>query len=439
MHRDRAALWLTRRLALVGLVVGLTAAAAPASWAAKGARPDPTFGSGRGWVTTSIPGGSSVAYGATVIAGGKIVIVGQWITNSGNGQVIVVRYLRNGRLDRTFGSGGIFRSALPTADGPFTGLAVAPERSTGRLLVTGGYGLGSILVLRLTPNGRLDRSFGPKRTGLATTPVGGIGESLVIQRNGGILVGSSNENQNGRPMVVARYTRNGVLDRRFGSGGLAQALFWNPDLTSSAGVQGLALAPDGGILASGHLDYIGGDGHGTAGVFRLSAGGRPLSSFGSGGHVEIGFKNTSGGGNAQWFPCAMTVDSRGRTTVTGDGSTGPGAALLSARLTSSGRLDPSFGTAGRSVVPGLLNSSDTTCGAAPAAAGGLTVGVGHTLAALQSNGAANTRFAPGGILTITKPAHVGINALARSGSYSFVAAGFAGDNLYVARYLLPTR
>lgn len=41
--------------------------------------------------------------------------------------------------------------------------------------------------------------------------------------------------------------------------------------------------------------------------------------------------NTAGG-FAQWFPCAMTVDSRGRITVTGDGSTAAGAAILSARL-----------------------------------------------------------------------------------------------------------
>ncbi len=439
MHRNNPCPWLTRRLVRVGLVVGLTAAALPASSAAKGVRLDPTFGNGRGWVTTSLPGGSSVAYAATVIAGGKTVIVGQWIPPSGNGQVLVVRYLRNGRVDRSFGSGGIFRTSLPTADGPFIGLAVAQERSTGRMLVAGGYGLGSILVLRLTPNGRLDRSFGPKRTGLATAPVGGTGESLVIQRNGGILVGSSNENQNGRPMVVVRFTRNGAIDRRFGSRGVAQALFWNPNLTSSAGASSLASTPDGGVIASGHLDYIGGDGHGTAGVFRLSASGRPVRGFGSGGHVEIGFKNTSGGGNAQWFPCAMTADSRGRTTVTGDGSTGPGAALLSARLTLSGRLDPSFGKAGRSVVQGLLDSGDTTCGAARTAAGGLTVGVGHTLAALVSNGAADSRFARGGIIRITKPAQVGINALARSGSCSVVVAGSAGNDLYVARYLLPTR
>ncbi len=438
MLRSSRRLLLTRRLAFVVLAAGLTAAAAPASWAAKGARPDPTFGHGRGWVSTRLAGGSANAYGAVVIGGGKIVIVGQWVPPSGNGQVLVARYLRNGRLDRSFGSGGVFRTSLPTADGPFSGLAIAQERSTGRLLVAGGYGLGSILVLRLTPGGRLDRSFGAKRTGITTTPVGGVGESLVIQRNGGILVGSSNENQNGRPMVVARYTRAGVLDRRFGSGGLAQALFWNPNLTSSAGVQGLASAPDGGVIASGHLDYIGGDGHGTAGVFRLSAGGRPVAGFGHGGHVEIGFKNTSGG-NAQWFPCAMSVDSRGRATVTGDGSTGPGSALLSARLALSGRLDSSFGRAGRSVVPGLLNSSDTLCGAAPTVTGGLTVGVGHTLAALRSNGSANTRFARGGVLTVRKPAHTGINALVASGSCSFVVAGFTGNDLYLARYLQPDR
>jgi uncharacterized delta-60 repeat protein len=428
------------RFVLVGLAIGLTGGAVPASSEARGARPDPTFGSGRGWVTTRIPGASSIAYSAAVIQGGKIVIAGQASTPAGDGQILVVRYRRDGRLDRSFGSGGIFKTALPAADGPFVGLSVVQERSTGRLLIAGGYGQGSMLVLRLTPDGRLDRTFGRNRTGLATTPAGGIAQSIAVQRNGGILLGGSNANQNGRPMVVVRFTRGGVLDRRFGRGGLAQALFWNPDLAASAGVSGLASAPDGGVVASGHLDYIGSDGHGSAGVFRLSPNGQPVPGFGSGGHVEVPFMKR-GGGFAQWFPCAMTVDSRGRTIVTGDGSTGAGAALLSARLTRRGVLDRSYGKSlnGRVVTPGLRSDSDTTCGATSSAAEGLTVGVGSTLAQLGPDGTPNGRFARGGLIRIAKPPHVNINAVARSGSDRVVLAGFAGDAVYVARYLPPTR
>jgi uncharacterized delta-60 repeat protein len=427
-----------RRSVLVTLALGLVTAAAPALSQARGARPDPTFGSGRGWVTTRLPGTGSIAYGAVVTQGGKIVIAGQATTSTGDGQIVVVRYQRDGRLDRSFGSRGVFKTALPAADGPFIATSIVPERSTGRLLVAGGYGQGAMLLMRLTPSGRLDRAFGRNRSGLAITPAGGIAQSLVIQRNGGILLGGSNANQNGRPMVVARFTRAGVLDRRFGQGGLAQALFWNPDLAASAGVSGLANAPDGGVIASGHLDYIGSDGHGSAGVFRLAANGRPVRAFGGAGHVEIPFIKP-GGGFEQWFPCAMTVDSRGRTIVTGDGSAGAAAALLSARVTARGILDRTYGSSGRAITRGLHSDSDTTCGATTTSAGDLTVGVGSTVAQLLPSGKPSLRFARGGVIRITKPPQVSINAVARFGSDRVLLAGFAGDAVYVARYLLPTR
>ncbi len=429
-----------RRSVLVCLVVGLMAGVIPSASEAARVRLDPTFGGGRGWVTTRIPAVAPVAYGAVVLRGGKVVVAGQATTAAGDGQILVARYRRNGRLDRAFGSRGIFRTALPPADGPFIATSLARQGSTGKVLVAGGYGQGSMLVLRLTRSGRLDRTFGGGRTGLAQTPAGGIAESLAVQRSGGILLGGSNANINGRPMVVARFTRNGGLDRRFGRAGLAAALFWNPDLAASAGITGLATTPDGGVIAAGHLDYIGSDGHGSAGFFRLSSSGRPVQGFGDGGHTEVAFTRPAGG-FAQWFPCAMTVDSRGRTTVTGDGSTGVGAAILTARLTWRGALDPSFGTAqgGRVVTRGASSSNDTTCGAAAGPAGGLTVGVGSVLAQLRPNGAQNRRFARGGLINITRPRKVTINAVERTDSRRLVLAGTAGNSLYVARYRLPGR
>jgi uncharacterized delta-60 repeat protein len=427
------------RCLLVGLAVCLTAGITSARSEARGASRDPTFGQGRGWATKRIPGATAIAYGAAVVAGGRIVVAGQAITPAGNGQVLVVRSLPDGRLDSSFGSGGIFQTALPKARGPFIATSLAPENATGKLLVAGGYGQGSMLLLRLTSRGRLDRTFGRNRTGVAITSTGGIAQSVAVQRDGGILVGGSNANRNGRPMVVARFTRNGMLDGRFGRAGLAQTVFWNPDLAASAGVSGLATTSDGGVIASGHLDYIGSDGHGSAGVFRLSATGRVVHGFGTAGHVEVAFRNATGG-FAQWFPCAMTVRSGGRIVVTGDGSTGPGAAVLSARLTARGVLDPSYGNGGRAVTRGLRGGdSDTTCGAASSAAGTLTVGVGSTLAQLRPDGTPNGLFAPGGLLRIVQPRGVTINAVAPSGSQRLVVAGSAGNALYVARYRLPQR
>jgi len=431
-------------IAIVALAVGLVAAAAAASSGSRRARPDPTFGAGQGWVTTRIPGASSVAYGAAVIEHGRIVVAGQATSRIGGSQIVAVRYLRDGRLDTSFGSNGVFETALPQADGPFIANAVAVERSTGRLLIAGGYGQGSMLVLRLTPGGQLDPTFGQNQSGFVTVPIGGVAQSIAIERSGEIVVGGSNGNRQGRPMVVARLTRNGALDHRFGQRGLAQVLFWNAKSASSAGVSGLATAPHGGVIASGHLDYIGGNGphstpgHGSAGVFRLSPKGRLMRSFGSAGHVEIAFRTA--GTFAQWFPCAMTVDSRNRITVTGDGSTRAlHAVLLSARLSRAGKLDRSYGRAGngRAVTPGLRSGEDTTCGATTSAAGSVTVGVGSTLARLLPDGTANGSFARGGVIRIAKPRNVGVNAVARSGSRRIVIAGSAGDAVYVARYRRP--
>jgi uncharacterized delta-60 repeat protein len=415
-------------VAAAGLAVAVGAATADAR-----ARLDPTFGAGRGYVTTAVPGGTSLVYGVAAVPGGGIVTAGQVSGRNGNGQIVVARYRSNGSLDRSFASNGLYVTRLPRARGPFLATSIARQPSTGKLIVAGGYGPGSMLALRLTANGRLDRSFGGRRTGMTIIPAGGIAQSLLVQRNGAILLGGSNANANGRPMVVARLTANGSVDRRFGRQGRASVLFWNADLAASAGVVGMAVTRNGTIVGAGHLDYIGSDGHGSAGVFALDPDGSPASRYGTNGSTEVAFTRSSGA-FAQWFPCALSLDSQGRVTVTGNGSVTTAGAVLSARLTAAGGLDPTFGGAGdgRSVLPGVPGDNDTTCGAT-AAQGNLTVGVGPVLAQLSSTGTPNASFAPGGLLRITTPTRTTVNAVAGSGR-NIVAAGSAGRALYVARY-----
>ena len=180
-----------RRSGLVGLAAALVAIAAPASSQARDAEPDPGFGGGAGWVTTSIPGLDALAYDATVLRNGKVAVAGQASGPSGDGQIVVARYRRDGRLDPSFGSNGIFKSALPVSDAPFIATSVVQERTTRKLVVGGGYGQGSMLALRLTAGGRLDKTFG-KGTGVVSVPVGGIAESLAIQDDNRILLGGSN-------------------------------------------------------------------------------------------------------------------------------------------------------------------------------------------------------------------------------------------------------
>jgi uncharacterized delta-60 repeat protein len=423
------------------LAVGVAAAMAGERSRSRGPRLDRMFGRGGGFVTTRIPGWFALAYAAVVARDGDIVVAGQASPPSGNGRVVVVRYLPDGQPDPSFASHGLFESAFPSASGPYIATAIAQDRGTGKLVIAGGYGQGSMLVMRLTADGRLDPTFGAHRSGFATVAVGGIANSLAIQPNGGILLGGSNANRNGRPFVVARFTRNGVLDRAFGRTGIAQALFWNPSAASSAGVNSLAMAPGGGIIASGHIDYIGGTGpgragYGTAGIFRLTKRGLPFRAFGAAGHTQIKFPGSAGMPQS-WYPCAMTVDQRGRITVTGGGGT-RSSALLTARLTPGGALDRSYGSArnGRAVIAGVGGNAITTCGDASTRTGEITVAVQATLAQVLPGGVPNVRFAPRGVFTISKPPDVFVNSLVRVRRHILVA-GSAGNKIYVGRYLLP--
>jgi hypothetical protein len=238
-------------------------------------------------------------------------------------------------------------------------------------------------------------------------------------------------------MVVTRLTSRGAVDRAFGTNGTTEVLFWDANKAASAGVASLALTAGGNIVGAGHLDYIGGDGHGSAGVFQLSSSGHLVPGYGTNGSVEVAFTNPDGS-FAQWFPCAMTLNPSGRATVTGDGSTAAGNAILATRLTAAGAPDPSFGPAGdgRVVLQGASGGEDTTCGAAYSG-GVFTLGAGSTFAQILTDGTPNGSFAPGGIDNIGAPANIGINAVALPGNDRAVLAGFAGGDLYVSRYVLP--
>jgi uncharacterized delta-60 repeat protein len=435
-HRARRRPWIAAGTTV--LVVLLAAGMA----AARGVGPDPGFGRGHGWVTLRLPGKVLFANAVALLPRGKLVIAGQVTPNhptpTGNAQVFVARYQANGRLDRAFGRDGVFVTQLPNSQGPFNATALAADPS-GRVLVAGGYGQGSMLLMRLTATGRLDRAFGPKRSGYVTLSVGNIASSMVLTRGGTITLGGSNANVLGRPMVVARFTRRGFRDRRFGRAGVVQLVFWNPTLASSSNVGSLAATPDGGVIGSGHVDYIGGRqgqaGYGEAGIFRLSASGRLVRTFGTRGHVLVGFQDARGKFKS-WFPCAMTVAPRGTVTVTGDGSDLPQGQILSVRLTPTGRLDRSFGKDGRSVVPGPGSGDLTTCGGVTDSAGRFTVGVGATVAQLLADGLPNPGFSPRGRFRITSPRGVTVQALAAAGVGRLVVAGYAGPAAYLARYAI---
>src|SRR3954466_10913698 len=144
------------------LIAGLAAAAAGGAPAAAGA--------------------SVGTFGMAVQRDGKIVVAGRagLAPEGGKEFGAVVRYLSNGRLDRSFGGGdGV---VLDRSLEPFTAVAVQRD---GRIVLTAPIGE----VVRLLPDGRFDGNFGTRGKRGAGASSAYYPTSVAVAPDGGIFVG----------------------------------------------------------------------------------------------------------------------------------------------------------------------------------------------------------------------------------------------------------
>ena len=91
---------------------------------------------------------------------GRILVVGQAVDlSTGNYNVLVARFLTNGTLDTSFGSGGMVRT--PVSNAFIHGVAI---QKNGQFVVGGHFALSgadyALTLLRYDSNGSLDTSFG---------------------------------------------------------------------------------------------------------------------------------------------------------------------------------------------------------------------------------------------------------------------------------------
>ena len=232
---------------------------------------DPSFGTG-GRVQTSL-GGFNETIGVAVQPDGKIVQAG-----TTDRQFAVVRYAADGRLDTSFGNGGAVLTRI-SGNEFASGLALQPD---GRIVVAGyTYAEGSstdIVVLRYTPGGLLDPTFG--LGGIARTDFGQNERpgALAVDRDGRILVaGTSWTGSAEDAFILARYSPAGVPDLSFGTGGR---------VTTQVGVRHnvntLNLQPDGRVIVGGS---VASPSVHQATVLRFTATGSLDTSFGTNGVV----------------------------------------------------------------------------------------------------------------------------------------------------------
>lgn len=196
-------------------------------------------------------------------------------------EAVVLRYLGDGRLDPSFGIGGVARAGRGGAQ------ALAIDRSD-RVVIVGGTSLGPFenpwRVARLTESGQIDPSFGGGDGEVSAQLYSeyNVAEDVTIDRDGRIVFAACGENAETPPVfAVGRLRADGSLDESFGAGGVVKVGFG--DLVPCA--HAVALDYRGRIFVagndSGHLVAV-----------RLFRSGIPDHSFGDRGELALRFPNS---------------------------------------------------------------------------------------------------------------------------------------------------
>jgi uncharacterized delta-60 repeat protein len=336
----KRAVALSLSAALALLVVGATVA-----FAAGRARLDPSFGTD-GIVRTAV---AAEAGGATGLEQGGARVAhdarGRLVVVTGVGDRMVVgRYLPSGRLDPSFGEAGL--ASIFWADAQASAVAI---QSDGKILVGGATGLEhpSGVLARLDPDGDLDETFRGPNSPPGKASVGRGEDVLTIAMQGQrILVGGENG-------YIARLRPDGSRDTSF-AGGHGYRVLVPPipagakRVVRDAGVTSILASKGGEIFAAGYFN-------GSFFLARLTAAGRLDGSFADGGIVRTNAAARKG--------CACSVgqglarDAKGRLLVSGfvTSSSRPAfrpnvavkpVAVALARYLPSGQLDRSFGQGG---------------------------------------------------------------------------------------------
>jgi uncharacterized delta-60 repeat protein len=212
---------------------------------------DPGFGSG-GVVMTDFAGGIDEVQGLTIQPDGKLVTAGVAATAAGD-DFALARYLPDGSLDASFGTGGkVTTDFTGNLDTAFV-VTVQPD---GRLVAAGEAGTVAAPdfgLARYQPDGTLDASFGTG--GKVTTDFAGGDDkvfALAVRPRGKLVAAGRAFTGASEDYALARYERNGALDRSFGRRGTVTTDF-NGDFDQALD---LAVQADGKLVAAGQVGSV---------------------------------------------------------------------------------------------------------------------------------------------------------------------------------------
>jgi uncharacterized delta-60 repeat protein len=295
----------------------------------------------------------------TAVAGDKIVVATYLPATGG---LVLGRYTANGRVDTTFGYGGVATADLPDTNDIPVDLAVDPSGRVLVLLKSQFPVLGNAFsVVRFSTNGLYEPAFSITE-GDPLNPVEPV--AIRMLPDGRFIVGAGM----GKHFAVFRYTAAGVRDTTFAGSGCQIA----QNLGQMAAV---AADADGRVIVAGTTTTPP-----IVGVaVRYLANGTVDSSFGWGGVILVDNPNAFSD-----VVAAMTVNSLNQPIFAMVSATQGGDPVFQvARRTVNGAPDATFGNGGfvTTTFPSLPHTAPT----AVAFTGGkiVVLGVGRDNGAYQ--------------------------------------------------------
>ncbi len=261
----------------------------------------------------------------------------------------VARYLPDGELDSSFGSGGVAtKSFLEVGLYDVTSVAIQPDN---KIIVAGTAkptksSANKPVVVRFNENGSIDNAFGTGGIAWvfpAGKAQGGSLYTVAIQSDGGIVAGGT-----------AGYLTPGYLVRLHPDGTVDTSLSvyaW-PSVLEFTALRIQAVGSEERIVVAGaSRDSFG---QYTATVWRFTSSGAPDTSFGGTGMVVTSFHEQVADHFCDVFN-DLAIDSSNRIVAAGYAShyaSQPSSSMLAlARYDVFGNLDPTFGIGGRVLAP----------------------------------------------------------------------------------------
>jgi uncharacterized delta-60 repeat protein len=162
-----------------------------------------------------------------------------------------MRLNSDGNRDAGFGVDGlrtVTLSRIPATQRTFVGMHELPD---GKILLTGHYSDGASFfsngfALRLDSDANIDRSFGRQGVLHISMPNGSVNFTRsFVQADGKVLLGGYFTFL-GSYAILVRLTPRGRLDGSFGLAGVVKTAFNNVN-----GINGIVNASDGGIVVTG--------------------------------------------------------------------------------------------------------------------------------------------------------------------------------------------